>query len=219
MTWYKDLGYSKNPFSIKPNEGYELFFDDKSLVDDVLKNIDDGKNIVLRGAFGTGKTSILKTIIDEFGGERKLYYYNAYSKSSNIDFSRVLKNAGGFFSRLFKIKSKDVVLFIDEVHHLSNENLIELNDYYGEYFKSIVFASSNKSYEVTKDLKVSFDYVNLDNFTEKDAFSMVKDRLGEDQDILNDSEILDVYKKSFTPRDFLLSLESYCKDKYSDISS
>jgi replication-associated recombination protein RarA len=213
MVWYNNLGYTENPFSIKPNQKYNLFFDNKNLKEDIINNIQNNKNVVLRGIFGTGKTSILKKIIKEYGGKNKIYYFNAYSKSSPINYDKVLRNAGGFFSKLFKIKSKDVILFIDEAHHLTDENLEQLNNY--SEFKSTVLVSSNKDYKVPNKLSNKFKLtINLGSFTDFDALNIVKDRLGEEQDLLDDGEILSVYKKSVTPREFLLNLDSYCKNKF-----
>ncbi len=217
MTWYKEFGYNYNPFCIKPLDDYELFFDGKSLVDDIIGAINNGENLVLKGPLGTGKTSILKKIIDEFGGERKLYYYNAFSTSTPLNFEKVLKRAGNIFSRTFGIKSKNVVLFIDEAHHLTPENVAELEDYLGDYFKSVIIASSENKYEAPDEIKEHFkNTINLQNFTESDALNIIKDRLGEEEynEIIEDTEIKTIYKHSKTPRDFLHKCESICKEKH-----
>lgn len=212
MTWYNNLGYKENPLSIKPNPKYNLFFDDKNLKEDIISNINKNKNVILRGVFGTGKTSILKQIIKEHGGKNKIYYFNAYSKSSPINYDKVLRNAGGFFSKLFKLKSKDVILFVDEAHHLKDEKLEDVLNY---NFKSIILVSSNQSYLPPSKIKDKFkETINLGRFTDFDALNIVKDRLGEDQELLDDGEILSIHKKSLTPRDFLLSLDLYCKNKF-----
>ena len=217
MTWYKEFGFKYNPVCIKPIEEFDLFFDDKSLVDDIIMHInEEEENLVLIGPLGTGKTSILKKIIQEFGGKRKIYYYNAFSASTPLNFEKVLKKAGNLVSRTLRRKSKDVILFIDEAHHLSPENLEDLEDYLGNYFKSVILASSKQDYEVPEDLKEEFKHrINLGNFTEKDAHNIIKDRLGEDyEDIIKNKEIKNIYEKSKTPREFLLNVEEHCKQKY-----
>lgn len=216
MTWYKKFDYETNPLSIKPTQEHELFFDDKSLVDDVIEVIEKGKNLVLKGPLGTGKTSILKRIIKQFGGSRKLYYYNAYSASSPLDYERVLKRAGNFFSRLFKTKSKGVVLFIDEAQHLPSGRLEEVKEYLDEHFKSVVLSSSETNFKLPKNLKKHFDEeINTGNFTQNDAFNIIKDRLGDEYgEIVSDEEIKQCYEKSKTPRGFLQNVEEFCREKH-----
>ncbi len=217
MIWYKEFGFKHNPLCIKPIDEFELFFDDKNLIKDVIKHINQQEeNLVLIGPLGTGKTSILKKIIQEFGGKRKLYYYNAYSASTPLNFEKVLKRAGNLFSRTFGKKSKDVILFIDEAHHLSPENLEDLEEYLDKHFRSIILATSKQDYEVPKELREEFKkIINLENFTEKDAHNIIKDRLGEDyEDIIKNKEIKQIYKESKTPRDFLLRVEEHCKQKH-----
>lgn len=216
MTWYKDFGFEYNPLTIKPVEEFELFFDGKSVVEDIISVMDSGKNLILIGPLGTGKTSVLKKIRDEFGGKRKLFYYNAFSASTSLDFERVLRRAGNFFSRTLGVKSKDVILFVDEAHHLSSENLEDLEDYLDDY-KSVVLASSELSFDVPSVLKEHFnDKINLGRFTESDAENIIKDRLGEDdfEEIISVNEIKDVFEKSNTPRDFLLRCEIVCRNKH-----
>ncbi|MFT4261325.1 MAG: ATP-binding protein [Candidatus Woesearchaeota archaeon] len=215
MIWYEKFNYKSNPLSIKPKAEFELFFDDKSLVNDIIKNIEDNQNILLKGAFGTGKTSILKKIIAEFGGKKKLFYYNAYSNNKPLNYDEVLKNAGNPISKFFMVKSKDVILFIDEAHNLSSDNLEGVIPLLNTNFKSVILSSSKQDFVLPEVLNNNVKIkINLENFTQKDAFNIVKDRLGENQSILSDEEILDVYNKSYTPRDFLLSLEDYCKNKF-----
>ena len=218
MNWYREFGFDYNPLSIKPSEKFELFFDNKNILDDIINAIKKRENVVLKGSLGTGKTSLFKRIIKRFGGDRKLYYYNAFSASSSLDFERVLEKAGGFFSRIFGIKSREVVLFIDEASHLTEENIKELKKYLGEYFKSVVLASSDPKYKVPEELKESFTQtIDFGNFTQKDASNIIKNRLGEEnyKKIFKDSDIKSIYQKSETPREFLLKCDSFCHEKYS----
>ncbi len=216
MTWYIKFGYDQNPLSIKPNEDYDLFFDEKNVVDDVLDVISEGGNLVIKGPLGTGKTSILKQIIYRFGGHKKIYYYNAYSASTPLDFDRVIKRAGNVFSRLFGVRTRDVVLFIDEAQHLNEENIEELNEYLPDYFRSVVLASSASEYKVPKVLEDYFEKeINTANFTESDAFNIVNDRFDDEyEEIVSKEEVKECYNRSKTPREFLLELEELCKNKH-----
>ncbi len=214
MNWYEECGYDYNPFTIKPVEEFDLFFDGKNVVGDVINNLAEGESIILKGPLGTGKTSILKSIKDEFGGDRKLYYYNAFSASSPINYERVLEKAGNVFSRVFRYKSRDVILFIDEAQHLDKEVLEELSSFMDGHFRSVVLASSDVNFKVPSALKDYFSVeINLGNFTLDDAMNIIVDRLGDDyENVISDNEIEDIHKRVKTPREFLLACEEFAKD-------
>lgn len=215
MTWYKDLEFEENPFTIKPTGDYELFFEGKNVYNEVIKAMNKGRNIVIKGPFGSGKTSILKKIINEFGGKRKIYYYNAFSSSNPINFDLILANAGNFFSRLFKTKSKDVILFIDEAQHLPEKSILKISKYLGLNFRSVVFVSSKSDYEVPEKIKQRIKlHINLGEFTINDAYRIIEDRLGKDQDLIEEDEVKELFDKSKTPREFLLNCEDFCKNQF-----
>lgn len=219
MSWYQKFNFEKNPLSIKPSEEFDLFFDDKSLIEDIIKAINKKQKIVLKGTLGTGKTSVLKKIIKHYGGNRKVYYYNAFSASSQLDFENVVKKAGGFLSRIFKIKSKELILFIDEASHLKDENIKELKEYLKKYFKSVLLVSSELDYELPEELKKEFNKViNLKNFTLNDAQNIIINRLGDKvyQEIFNEKDIKSIYQKSQTPRQFLIKCDGFCHNKYNN---
>ncbi len=217
MSWYAGLGFEQNPLSIKPSKNFELFFDDKSLVEDIIGTINKKENLVLTGALGTGKTSVLKKIIKSFGGDKKLYYYNAFSASSPLDFEKVIQKSGGFFSKMFNIRSRGLILFIDEASHLAKENIKEIKNYLGSYFNSVILASSDPNYQVPEELVDKFNKkINSGNFTENDAYNIIKNRLGEEnyKDILGEKDIKLIYRKSKTPREFLIKCDQFCHKKY-----
>lgn len=216
MTWYKTFNYSKNPLSIKPNPEYGLFFENKNILQETIEGITLERNITIKGPLGTGKTSILKRIIKQYGGKRKIYYYNAFSNKTGINYKRVLQKAGNFFSRLFSIQSKNVILFIDEAQHLEEENLLELKNYIGSHFKSVIIATSDNKFKLPKEIQEEFT-VQLDtsNFTQDDAVQIIIERLGTNyEEILSNKELQNLFDKSKTPRDFLLRTEKHCQEKY-----
>ena len=80
LTWFHELGFFDNPFSIKP-----AAFDNELMgYSQVIKEINDkvaGSYIVfISGEYGTGKTTVLKKIINEFKGKKQVIYYN-YNQS------------------------------------------------------------------------------------------------------------------------------------------
>jgi len=118
--WYKELGFYNNPFSIKPAMytdelyGYNLGM--------ILDKISRGEVLFLEGAYGKGKTTILKRIIREFGGGRNLVYYSCNRTEKNIDFDELLKGKYGLLGNLFNMKGENMILLLDEAQHLNEED-------------------------------------------------------------------------------------------------
>jgi predicted AAA+ superfamily ATPase len=210
MTWYKELGFRDNPFTIKPQRFFDDFFGHDDTVDNILESVDEGKFLIVSGSFGTGKTSIMKSIIDEYKGERKVFYYNAYSSERKIDYNDVLVKGGSFFSRLFGIKSKDMILLIDEAHNLMEHNIDEVIDYYNDgYFRSVILVTSKPDFKFSKDIEKIIDgnrYI-LTMFSLKDALKLVENRLEDMVDLIPKKIIEKIYKSSSTPREFLMKCE------------
>ena len=74
--WYEKLGYKYNPFTIKPG-----FFDDEVVgydkeVEKLIKQLNTHTMVFLEGEYGQGKTTILKYLINEFSGKKKVIYIN-----------------------------------------------------------------------------------------------------------------------------------------------
>jgi predicted AAA+ superfamily ATPase len=210
MTWYKELGFQENPFTIKPQVYFDDFFGHDDTVDNILDAVEEGKFIIVSGSFGTGKTSIMKSIIDEFKGERKVFYYNAYSSERKINYDDVLVKGGSFFSRLFGIKSKEMILLIDEAHNLMENNIDEIIDYYNDgYFRSVILVTSRPEFRFSNEVEKVVDgnkYI-LTMFSLKDAHKLVENRLEDMSDLVPKKIVEKIYKSSSTPREFLMKCE------------
>ncbi|MCF7862300.1 AAA family ATPase [Candidatus Woesearchaeota archaeon] len=214
MTWFEELGYEENPFSIKPKKTFEEFFGHKEMIDNLLDKVEEGAFIIVRGKYGTGKTSVLKAIIDEYMGERKVAYVSCYETEKKIDIDEILRKAGNFFSRLFGLKSKNVIFLVDEAHNLMTKNLEELPEYYEDgYLRSVILVTSRPEHkfpksvnEVTGDNEVKFVM-----FNEDDAVELIRNRMEEGDEILPEDMIKLIYKKSNTPREFLMNCEDACR--------
>jgi predicted AAA+ superfamily ATPase len=214
MTWFKELGFIENPFTIKPQEKFVDFFGHDETIDNIINCVEKGKCIIVSGPFGTGKTSVMKSIIDEFKGERKIFYYNAYSSEKKIDFKKVMVNAGNFFSRLFGIRTKHLIILIDEAHNLIQSDFEKLVDYYNEgFFKSVILVTSKTDYKFPKEIEkiVQGNKFILTMFSEKDALKLIENRLEDLSDMIPKSIVSKIYKSSSTPRDFLMKCEDACR--------
>lgn len=213
MTWYEEYDFISNPFTIKPQEGYEDFFGQKKVVNSVNKAMDKGEIAVVFGKYGCGKTTILKGIIDKFKGARKVAYYNAYTSEKAVNFEDILVLGGSRLSSFFGVKSKNMILLLDEAHNLMKRDIDDLIDYYEDgYFKSIVLVTSHVDHKFPKDLMevVGNNAFRLEMFGEKEAISFCKERL-EGVDLLKNEAIKKIYKSAKSPRDFIMRCEDACR--------
>jgi hypothetical protein len=213
MAWYKELGFSSNPFSIKPGVfstdivGYDL--------SEVLKKIGDSQVLFLEGEYGFGKTSILKHIIRQFGGKRKLAYYNCNRADDTIGVEGIIKGADGFFGRLMGMLPEEIILLLDETEKLSEADQKDLLKFYKDgNLKSIVFfgPSFDKiSFSVELRKLMVNNVIKLTELTAEEAVQLVRERVGSLK-ILDDDIIRLVFKHSQNnPRIMLENLEDLVK--------
>lgn len=213
--WYKDLGFYNNPFSIKP-----LAFHDEIIgnnIRDVISKIEKGNVLFIEGEYGNGKTSVLKRIVREFGGSRRLVYYSCNRTDKNIDFDNLLTGRYGIIGRLFGIKPKDMILLLDEAQELSCEDLDRLKSYYKKHFWSIVLVGYkynnlqvNGFKEIIGDNILSLRKLNVD-----EAIRLVRRRIGT-LNFLSDNIIKTIFERSkMNPRRLLKNCEEVCKYAYS----
>ncbi|MGM5488926.1 MAG: AAA family ATPase [Nanobdellota archaeon] len=211
--WYEEYDFVANPFSVKPQESSEDFFGQKNLVKKVLNHVQKGEVCVVRGKYGTGKTTILKGIIDRYRGKRKVAYYNAYTSERSIDYEDILVQGGSRLSTFFGIKSKGMILLLDEAHNLMKGDFERMVNYYLDgYFKAIILVTSDVNYEfpsIAKDLISDRDY-ELEKMGEEDAWKMVESRL-EGVELLDKELVKKILKQSESPRDFLMRCEDACR--------
>ena len=143
-TWFEKLGYKQNPFMIKPYAFEDTLRGYAPHIRKVNAGLKRGRVVFIEGAYGVGKTSVLKQIINEFKGRRKLIYYSANRGDGGVDFDALIHGRAGFFGKLFGVKPKELILMIDEAQKLTQkdcENIERLAD--EGYFKSIVLVSDD----------------------------------------------------------------------------
>ena len=211
MTWYDELDFVENPFTIKPRDSINEFIGHKQMVSQLKKAVESNNLVLIKGKYGTGKTSVLKSLINIYRGKGKVFYYNAFSSNKELDVDSVLRKAGGFFSRLFKVKSNNVVALIDEVHVLSTEKLEDLEDALDEgFFKSLILVTSELDYKVPKSVQVDKEF-EMNMFSEEEAHKIVMNRLVDEHKMLPKEIVRELYYMSSTPREFLQNCEDACQ--------
>jgi len=211
--WYKELGFHSNPFSIKPAAFHNELFGNATVINKVIKKLEKRGIVFVYGDFGTGKTTVMKRIIGEFGGEafgvKKIIYYNCNQSERPIDYDKLLVGAGGFFGRLFGIRKKGMMILLDEMQDMSVLDLERLKEYYDdEFFRSVVFVGKSDDVAMSEELEAEIgeNRFALGNMRKSDAVLMIRKRIG-DLGFLGDDMIVKIFKKDENSRSFLKNCE------------
>lgn len=214
-TWYKQLGFYNNPFSIKPAAYHDEVLGTNGIVDQVLDKIRSGSVLFIDGEYGTGKTTILRKIINEFGGKKKIVYYSCNRSENGLDVQRLVKGGRGFFGKLFGSDPKNLILLLDEVQDLNKTDCEDLHKNFEDHtFKSIVLVSKDfKEVSFGNGLKdlIGKNVIKMKKFNSDEAAEFVRKRIG-NLKILSDNVIKLLNKKvDGNPRKLLKSCEEVCK--------
>lgn len=216
-TWFEKLGHKTNPFMIKPYAFNDELHGYSEYKNKVISTIKNGKAVAIQGEYGVGKTSLLKQVIDEFKGQKKLIYYSANRIEGGIDFDSLISGRAGFIGRMFGQKPKDLILMIDEAQKLNRHDCEKIESLIEDgYFRSVVLVSDDmKKVILTPKLKkmIGKNIINLGNaLTENNALKMIKDRLGDSSDFIPAKVGKLIYVKSGkNPRRMLENLEDISK--------
>lgn len=212
-TWYTKLGFYHNPFSMKPAAFHDELFGYGDVVERLNEKISAGEIAFIEGKYGSGKTTILKRIINRFEGRKKLIYYSRNRSEESVDFDGLLRNRS-WWSRLFRIRPRDMILLIDEAQDLNKKDLERIREYHeAGYFKSVVFVSdSMKNARFSSEFRklVQGNLIRIGKISEKDAIELVRKRIG-NISLLSDAMIRKIYTYDATPRTFLKNCEDVCK--------
>jgi hypothetical protein len=217
VIWYHELGFFDNPFSIKPAAFHNELFGNSSAIARIIKRIEERGIVFVSGEFGVGKTSVLKKIIGEFRGRRfggkKVVYYNCDSSEMSIDYDRLLVNAGGFFSRLFGIRQKGMMILLDEAQGMNERDLRMVKRYYDDgFFRSVVFVSKHDDMKLPEELEneINGNKFKIGNMTKNEAVLMIRKRIG-NLKFLGDDMILKIFNKERNSRSFLKNCEDVAR--------
>lgn len=210
-TWYHEMGFYKNPLSTKPAAFHDDVLGYEDRYQEIKDKISNSSILGIFGAYGTGKTTILKKIIRDFGGKRKVIYHSCNKSDNPIDFDKLILGAGNFLQRLFRIRKKDLVILIDESEFVTKrdvDNLLNLRD----HFRSIVFVGKKP----TQKVKELLDYeLDLSDIPPQKAVDLIRSRIG-DLDIISDNMIKKIFEKDKNPRRFLKNCENAIKKAYNE---
>ena len=213
MLWYRELGFNTNPFSIKPAPfdfkiiGYDL--------KEIFEKIAKGEVLFIEGKYGYGKTTTLKSIINEFGGSRDVVYYSTNRPDKDMDVDGLLYGKYGALGRIFNVMPKNMILLLDEVESLTQKDQNDLLKFYRQgNIKSFVFFGSNfekVGFNIELKKLMINNVIQLTKLTQEEAVELVRQRVGNIK-LLSDNTIKKVYTLSeYNPRQLLENLEDLCK--------
>ncbi len=212
MEWYEELDYEENPF--KDSEETELI-GYEGVIEEVLYRLDSGNIVCLEGKSGAGKTAVLNSILNKFGGNGygKVVYLNGQQLNNGLNIEKLLNKKAGILKRMFHKKPKDMILLLDEVQDISKKNCERIKYYFDNNFvRSVVFTSSNfKKANFTDSLKERISKtVKLRDLTEDEAVDIIHSRLGNDE-LIPEEVIKEVFNRSErNMKSFLKNCEKLC---------
>jgi len=215
LTWYNELGFLDNPFSIKPAVFNNPILGYDGILEDINQKIEESNIIQLGGKYGTGKTSILKLIISEFKGKKNVIYYNCNNKEGPVKFDKFLTNMC-LFRRVFRIKKRNMLLLLDEAQDLDTKDINKIEDYYeGGFFKSVLLVSQEKISSLTRTMneKLVNNKFLVSNITSKNAIKIIRERIG-DIDFVSDKNLILIFNKNRNIRAFLKNCEDVFRYTY-----
>ncbi len=208
--WYNELGFEKNPFSIKPGAdiiGYD------GLLKEIKKNLLKGAVYLVTGDYGVGKTSLLWNIIRDFGGRRKIIFYSYNRRSKAISIEKLLFQRG-LIHRMFHIKPRGMMLLLDEAEGLkADEQEAIISHCRNGFIKSAVIVVRRKediSFCPEFESLIGKNHIRIGVLRGSDAVRLVKKRLKENS-FLDESLMLEIYHLSPNPRIFLENCEDVCR--------
>ncbi|MFH0875822.1 MAG: AAA family ATPase [archaeon] len=211
--WYTKLGFYSNPFSIKP-----AAFHDELVAYDlnyIYIKIDNGEMLFIDGTFGTGKTTILKNIINRYKGNRKVIYYNFNKAEKELNLTKLLDGAGSIINRVIGVKPQNVILLLDEVTSISKSDGNSILRFYESgNIKSVILV--NHDYYSVKlpaeiESQLEGNVIRTAQLSLGEAVTLIRKRIG-DIHLLSDAMIKKIFELSTkNPRKLLENCEDICK--------
>jgi predicted AAA+ superfamily ATPase len=218
ITWYEQLNYIYNPFTIKPG-----FFNDEVIgydkeIETLVEWVHQGKVAFLQGEYGQGKTTILKYLINEFKDQRDVIYISRNRSDRAMNYKDLLTGAKGTFGKLFGIKAKNAFLIVDETEKINAKDCEQIIHYLdtGHFHAALFIDKSLKESRISPELKkrIGKNIMQLKSLHEKDAVALVRSRLDGNEKLISDANIKKVYSRlpEKSTRSFLLCMEEVCRN-------
>lgn len=209
--WFRELGFHNNPFSIKP----AVFHDDlesmQSVIDRLIFTVLKGKIAYVEGDYGEGKTTVLKRLVNEFGGKKQVVYFSC-NRVEKVDASKLIKNRHGLLGKIFHMEGKDLILLLDEAQELTKAETQEIIKFHqsGNFKAIILVGASHNKKAFGKDWE--YEHIKLNKVPADKAVKIIRKRIGT-LPLLPDEIVKEVYNRvsGQNIRQLLKDCEALCR--------
>lgn len=194
--WYKDVGFRSNPLFESPLKRNDKLQNYNYTRENLLYHVTAGSICLISGNKGTGKTMLLKYLIDEFRGKKKIIYLDLARLSKRLDIDKAMKERMGFWERLKGKKVQDIILLVDNAGDLTKRSFEKLHYYFDKrYLHAIVFTTlDDKKLKMPKSLKdrIGTRIFHTQDLDRMEAVEVVKEKL-DGEDLLKDYQLEVLY--------------------------
>ncbi len=211
MSWYEKHGYMEDPLNTEKGAFIDKSVSLQAPSEEIAYNIEAGNLVVIEGAPGTGKTTLLCSTIEKFRGEKKVVYVDC--NKNHVYIKKLLQGKYGILGKLLNLTPKNMVLLLDNFSKLSKKDVERVKYYYdNNHIRSIVFAGDSTELPDNVLDRVGNRIIRLKPLTADDAIALVKNRLGS-LDFLPEKVVRQIYQKSGSDaRIFLEKCRKACEE-------
>ena len=212
--WYEKLGFSTNPFTIKPGRLDKNVIANWNISGDIDQKIKETKIVFIEGEFGSGKTTLLKSIINRYRKKNKIIYYN-FNKGENFSVKEVMSNEPIRRKILRFGRKQRTMLLLDEAQDMKSSEVEDVLRNVDELkIGSAIFVSKKSDNIKISDKRtkiVKKNKIKLTSLDDKQAIELIRKRIGK-IGILSDTIIITLFKLAKkNPRILLEYAEHVCK--------
>lgn len=199
MTWYEELDFEDNPLETNPlDSDFDLINREKEAFD-VIYHVTAGNMAVIEGPRGSGKTMLLKHVIDNFRGEGRVAFIDAARLGKRLNVETILIKKFGLLGQLFNKLPRNMILLLDNVEEISYTNAERIKYFFDQgYLKSVIFTSVDISKaEISPSLRdrIGKRLIKLKPFDLESAIKIAMSRL-ENHKIISDKYLQDIFNLS-----------------------
>lgn len=211
MDWHKSFGYTFNPFEYNPLKVSDRLYGYEEELSRLLYWVESGSIGLIQGVKGSGKTRLLRAIIDSFGGRGKIVLLDGDKINPDLDISNVLLKNQSATRKALKKYPKNMILLIDNAKALTREAYKRLQFFFDQgYIKSIIFVANDKSdLELPKSMedRLGSRVITTKALDREKELEMVFFRQGDDP-VFSYKNLEDIQKHSGDLKEFLSNVNA-----------
>ncbi len=210
MAWFDEYDFTSDPF----RDSGDLYGLDKVL-DELIYRIESGSMVYIEGKTGSGKSTVLRKIIEQFGGRGKVIYFDCGQFDKKVNIENLMTGKYGFFGRLLKSTPKNMILLLDNTSSLSKKNCERVKYYFDNNFiKAVVFTGisySRAHFSKSVRDRIGGRVIRLQDLSPEQAVEAVNSK-APGQTLLSPEVIKKTFKASGSnTKEFLSNLSRLCE--------